>query len=103
MTEPEQKAEPPTQAPPPASPPSGLPEVCPPCPPGEEKAVFPTHFARLFFGVITLLVLYYSYEIVKPYLIDIFLALVLFFTAKPLHRVLTRILFGQRALASALP
>jgi predicted PurR-regulated permease PerM len=101
MTEPEPKAEPQAQTQEPAPPP-GPPEVCPPCPPGEEKAVFPTHFARLFFGVITLLVLYYSYEIVKPYLIDIFLALVLFFTAKPLHRVLTRILFGQRALASAL-
>ena len=45
-----------------------------------------TRFARLFFGVITLLVLYYSYLIIKPYLLDIFMALVLFFTAKPLYR-----------------
>ena len=44
-----------------------------------------TRFARLFFGVITLLVLYYSYLIIKPYLLDIFMALVLFFTAKPLY------------------
>jgi predicted PurR-regulated permease PerM len=56
----------------------------------------------LFFGAVTLLVLYYTYEIIKPFLIDIFLALVLFFTAKPLHRGLTRLLGGMRALASGL-
>uniref|UniRef100_A0A7V6A157 AI-2E family transporter n=1 Tax=Desulfobacca acetoxidans TaxID=60893 RepID=A0A7V6A157_9BACT len=77
----------------------------PPCVfiPGQEpESRFPTQFARLFFGVITVLVLYYSYAIIKSYLVDIFLALVVFFTAKPLYRVLTRLLFGQRALASAL-
>lgn len=68
----------------------------------EEIKGFPTQFARLFFGAVTLLVLYYSYEIIKPYLIDIFLALVLFFTAKPLYQGLTRLLFGLRTLASAL-
>ncbi len=61
-----------------------------------------TRFARLFFGVITLLVLYYSYLIIKPYLLDIFMALVLFFTAKPLYHGLTRLLRGWKALASAL-
>jgi predicted PurR-regulated permease PerM len=66
------------------------------------REALPTHFSRLFFAVITLLVLYFSYLIIKPYLIDIFLALVLFFTAKPLHRLLTRWLFGMRALASFL-
>ncbi len=54
--------------------------------PSEEASAFPTHFARLFFGVITLLVLYYSYLIIKPYLLDIFMALVLFFTARPLYQ-----------------
>ncbi len=61
-----------------------------------------TRFARLFFGVITLLVLYFSYLIIKPYLLDIFMALVLFFTAKPLYHALTRLLRGWKALASAL-
>ncbi len=77
---------------------------CPPCPPPpvEEKSAFPSHFARLFFGAITLLVLYFSYLIIKPYLIDIFLALVLFFTARPLFQALTRLLRGRRALASGL-
>ncbi len=91
MTEPESKGTPPPPA-----------EVCPPCSPAEERAAFPTQFARLFFGVITLLVLYFSYLVVKPYLIDIFMAMVLFFTAKPLHRALTRALFGMRTLASFL-
>ena len=61
-----------------------------------------TRFARLFFGVITLLVLYYSYLIIKPYLLNIFMALVLFFTAKPLYHGLTRLLRGYKVLASAL-
>jgi predicted PurR-regulated permease PerM len=74
------------------------------CPVAEEKPKpgFPTQFARLFFGAITLLVLYYSYLIIKPYLLDIFMALVLFFTAKPLYKFLSRILFGRKVLASGL-
>jgi predicted PurR-regulated permease PerM len=75
---------------------------CPPAPCPEPASGFPTQFARLFFGVVTVLVLYYSYAIIKPYLVDIFLALVVFFTAKPLHQALTRLLFGKRAPASAL-
>ena len=77
-------------------------EVCPPCSPAEDRAAFPTQFARLFFGVITLLVLYFSYLIIKPYLLDIFMALVLFFTAKPLFLALTRLLRGYKVLASGL-
>ena len=58
----------------------------PPIPVVEIQEGLHTRFARLFFGVITLLVLYYSYLIIKPYLLNIFMALVLFFTAKPLYR-----------------
>ena len=79
--------------------------VVPPCPsvlPPAPGAGFPTQFARLFFGVVTVLVLYYAYAIIKPYLVDLFLALVVFFTARPLHQALTRLLFGKRSLASAL-
>lgn len=82
-----------------ASPPSK--EACPPCPPLEEKGAFPSHFARLFFGAITLLVLYYAYLLIKPYLLDIFMALVLFFTARPLFLALVR-LVRNRTLASAI-
>jgi predicted PurR-regulated permease PerM len=76
--------------------------ICPTPPGTGERRAFPTHFARLFFGVITLLVLYYAYEIIKPYLVDIFLAFVLFITGKPLHRLLTRIFFGRKVLASGV-
>jgi predicted PurR-regulated permease PerM len=90
-------AEPETPGAPKEAEPSSPPASCP-----EPGSGFPTQFARLFFGVVTLLVLYYSYAIIKPYLVDIFLALVIFFTAKPLYRATTRLLFGKRALASAL-
>jgi len=107
----EEAGTPKTPAPPPPPQASGAPEpaapevapsACSPSPPPEEKSAFPSHFARLFFGVITLLVLYFSYLIIKPYLIDIFLALVLFFTTRPLYLGLCRLLRGWRALASAL-
>jgi predicted PurR-regulated permease PerM len=83
---------------PPPSQASGAPETAAP----EEKSALPSHFARLFLGAITLLVLYFSYLIIKPYLIDIFLALVLFFTARPLYLGLCRLLRQRKALASAL-
>jgi predicted PurR-regulated permease PerM len=105
MSEAESPKAPPTPPEAPAAPaaPPAAAEACPPCPPGaEEKPAFPTHFARLFFGAITLIVLYYSYLIIKPYLLDIFMALVLFFTARPLYQLLCRALGGFRALASAL-
>jgi predicted PurR-regulated permease PerM len=89
-----------TAAGPPAAPPAA--EPCPPCPAPEIQEGLHTRFARLFFGVITLLVLYFSYLIIKPYLINIFMALVLFFTAKPLYHALTRLLRGYKVMASAL-
>ena len=46
---------------------------------------FPSHFARYFFGVLTLIILYFSYLLVKPFLVEIFLALVLFIISKPLY------------------
>jgi predicted PurR-regulated permease PerM len=74
----------------------------PPCPAPETSEGLHTRFARIFFGVITLLVLYYSYLIIKPYLLNIFMALVLFFTTKPLYHALTRLLRGYKVLASVL-
>lgn len=89
---------------PPAAAPPGAPPLlpCSPFPVVEIQEGLHTRFARLFFGVITLIVLYFSYLIVKPYLLDIFMALVLFFTAKPLYLGLTRLLRGWKVLASAL-
>jgi predicted PurR-regulated permease PerM len=83
-------------------PPQAAPGVAPCTPYPDSREGFPTRFARLFFGAITLLVLYFSYLIVKPYLLDIFMALVLFFTAKPLYLALTRLLRGLRGIASAI-
>jgi predicted PurR-regulated permease PerM len=103
MTQPGEQGEQNNQTPPlpttPVPPGESAPAAPPPC---EPEDGFPTQFARLFFGVITLLVLYYSYAIIKPYLVDVFLALVIFFTAKPLYQAITRLLFGKRSLASAL-
>ncbi|MBU4356056.1 MAG: AI-2E family transporter [Proteobacteria bacterium] len=106
MKEPEKQPEsqpepsPATAAGPPGPPPPA--EPCPPCPAPEIQEGLHTRFARLFFGVITLLVLYFSYLIIKPFLLNIFMALVLFFTAKPLYHALTRLLRGYKVLASAL-
>lgn len=83
------------QTPPPAAPPQPEPA---PVTAGED---FPTRFARIFFGVFTLIILYFSYLIIKPYLVEIFLALVLFFQTKPLYNLVLR-LCRWRALAAAL-
>jgi predicted PurR-regulated permease PerM len=103
MTRPGEQGDQNNQTPPlpaaPDTPREPVPAAPPPC---EPEDGFPTQFARLFFGVITVLVLYYSYAIIKPYLVDLFLALVVFFTAKPLYETLTRMLFGKRSLASGL-
>lgn len=103
MTKVQESSEPQDQTPSETEPTSAPEEACPPCPPcPEPEGGFPNQFARLFFGAVTILVLYYSYAIIKPYLVDIFLALVVFFTAKPLFEALTRVLYGKRSLASAL-
>jgi predicted PurR-regulated permease PerM len=75
------------------------------CPPGALPNVpddFPSRFARYFFGVLTLIVLYYSYLIIKPFLVEIFLALVVFIISKPLYTMIVRLLRGHRGLSSAL-
>ncbi len=85
-----------------AAPAPPLPEECHKQEGPAATTAFPSQFARIFFAALTLLILYFSYLIVKPYLIEIFLSLVLFITSKPLYHGLTRLLFGQKGLASAL-
>jgi predicted PurR-regulated permease PerM len=63
---------------------------------------FPSRFARVFFGVLTLIILYFSYLIIKPFLVEIFLALVLFMISKPLFSMILQPLPGWRGLASGL-
>jgi len=69
-------------------------------PPGRDD--FPSQFARTFFGVLTLLILYYSYLIIKPFLVEIFLGLVFFLVSKPLYNLILRLCWGFRSLASAI-
>jgi predicted PurR-regulated permease PerM len=97
-TGPKPEPQPPTAAPAPEEPQG---KSCP-TPASQVREGLQNRFARLFFGVITLLVLYFSYLIIKPYLLDIFMALVLFFTAKPLYHALNRLLRGWKVLASGL-
>lgn len=63
---------------------------------------FPSRFARYFFGVLTIIILYYSYLIIKPFLVEIFLGLVVFIISKPVYNLILRLLRGQRSLSSAL-
>ncbi len=63
---------------------------------------FPSRFARYFFGVLTLIILYYSYLIIKPFLVEIFLALVLFIISKPIYSTFLKLFRGQRSLSSII-
>lgn len=72
-----------------------------PSPPDGGPNDFPSRFARTFFGVLTLIILYYSYLIIKPFLVEIFLGLVFFLISKPLYNVVLKICFGRRTLSSA--
>ena len=76
--------------------------TCPPAAPLSLADDFPSRFARVFFGVLTLIILYFSYLIIKPFLVEIFLALVLFMISKPLFSMILQLLPGWRGLASGL-
>lgn len=79
--------------------------VSKPCPTAArqpERNDFPSQFARYFFGVLTLIILYYSYVIIKPFLVEIFLGLVFFLISKPLYNLVRRLCFGYRTLSSAV-
>jgi predicted PurR-regulated permease PerM len=80
-------------------------EIPKPHPPAVRPAVtddFPSRFARYFFAVLTLIILYFSYLMVKPFLVEIFLALVLFIISKPLYYFFLRLFRGRRGLSSAV-
>ena len=79
--------------------PSASPCPGPPAPGGND---FPSQFARTFFGVLTLVILYYAYVITKPFLVEIFLGLVFFLISKPLYQLILRACFGYRTLSSAI-
>jgi predicted PurR-regulated permease PerM len=70
------------------------PKVAPP----EKVIAFSSTYAKIFFAAITVLTLYFVYIIIKPYLVQIFLAFVLFLASKPLFRSLVWLFRGRRAL-----
>jgi predicted PurR-regulated permease PerM len=63
---------------------------------------FSTTWSRWFFAACILFVLYLAYRLVEPYLVPIFLAVVLVVVASPLYELLLRLVRGRRTLASAL-
>jgi len=80
-------------------------EIHKPYPPAGSPSVsetFPSRFARYFFGVLALIIFYYSYLIIKPFLVEIFLALVLFIISKPLNHFFLRLFPGWRNLSSGV-
>ena len=77
-------------------------EPCAPSPPPGIKEGFPTRFARLFFGVITLLCSIFPISSSSRISWTSSWPWCCFFTAKPLYHALTRLLRGYKVLASAL-
>jgi predicted PurR-regulated permease PerM len=69
---------------------------------GKENLTFSTTWSRWFFAACILFVLYLAYRLVQPYLVPIFLAVVLVVVASPLYELILRLVRGRRALASAL-
>ncbi len=63
---------------------------------------FNTSMSRWFFAVAILFVLYLAYRLVEPFLVPIFLALVMVVVATPLYDRLLERLGGRKTLASAV-
>ena len=66
-----------------------------------EKLPFNSTLSRLSFAVCILCLLYLFYLLVKPFLVPIFLAVVLTVVCQPLYGVILQIVGGRRTLASA--
>ena len=63
---------------------------------------FASSFSRWFFGIAILLVLYAAYRLVQPFLIPIFLAVVLVVVGSPLYGLVLKITGNRRSLASLI-
>jgi len=71
--------------------------------PDSSKLFFATATSRWFFGICTLLILYVAYLLVQPFLMPIFLAVVVAVMGWPIHQVVLRVVGHQRqALAAAI-
>lgn len=69
--------------------------------PNESKP-FATAVSRWFFGICILLILYVSYLLVRPFLVPIFLAVVLAVVGGPLYSGMLWLMGQRRTLAAAL-
>ncbi len=65
------------------------------------QKAFDTNVSRWFFAVCVIFALYLAYRLVEPFLLPIFLAVVLVVVSQPVYSALLRLLAGRRALASA--
>ena len=65
------------------------------------KQFFPTATSRWFFGICTLLILYVGYLLVQPFLMPIFLAVVVAVMGWPMHQLVLRLLGHKRQALSA--
>lgn len=63
---------------------------------------FATAISRWFFAVLIVFMLYTGYRLVEPYLVPIFLSVVLVVVAGPLYDLVKRLLGGREKLASAI-
>ncbi len=73
------------------NPPSNLPD-----PP------FASTWSRWFFAICILFVLYLAYHLVEPFLVQVFLAVVLVVVAMPLYEATLNLMGGHRTLSSAI-
>lgn len=63
---------------------------------------FATSISRWFFGICFLLIIFVSYRMVQPFLMPIFLAVVLAVVGGPIYSRVMRLLGGRRILASTI-
>ncbi len=63
---------------------------------------FTTAISRWFFAVLIVFMLYTGYRLVEPYLVPIFLSVVLVVVAGPFYDLVKRLLGGREKLASAI-
>ena len=68
----------------------------------QQSTPFASTWSRWFFTVSILFVLYLAYQLVHPFLVQVFLAVVLVVVAMPLYEATLNLMGGQRTLASAI-
>lgn len=68
----------------------------------ERPSIFTNKVGRWFFAVCILFTIYLAYRLVEPFLIPIFMAVVLVVVAGPFYNLILRLVGGRPALASGL-